>query len=94
MIYTHKIKDEAQAMMRQNINTIKIRFNEKMIFFRTNDEKSLSGDFKKFIVLLKILYESSSFDTSAQNNHSEKKSHLFIMKTKALLIEIKLSQYF
>ena len=93
MIYTHKIKDETQAMVRQSINTIKTRFNEKMIFFRTDDEKSLSGDFKKFIVLLRISYEPSSSDISVQNDHSEKKNHLLTMKTKALSIRVELPQY-
>ena len=81
-------------MMRQNINTIRIWFNKKMIFFRIDDEKSLSRNFKKFIALLKISYEFSSSDISAQNGHSEKKGHLFIMKAKALSIEVELFQYF
>ena len=93
MIYTHKIKKKAQTMIRQSINTIRTRFNEKMIFFRIDGKKSLGGDFKKFIVSLEILYKPSSFDTPAQNDHSEKKGHLFTMKAKALSIEIGLSQY-
>ena len=33
LIYTHKIKNETQAMIRHEINLIRIRFDEKMIFF-------------------------------------------------------------
>ena len=81
-------------MIRHEINLIRIRFDEKMIFFRIDEKKSLNDNFKKFIVLLKISYKFSSFDTSIQNNHSEKKNHLFIIKAKTLSIKIKLFQYF
>ena len=81
-------------MIRHEINLIRIRFDEKMIFFRTDEKKSLNDNFKKFIASLKISYEFSSSDTSTQNDHSEKKDHVFIMKTKTLSIEIELSQYF
>ena len=94
LIYTYKIKNETQTMIRHEINLIRIRFDEKMIFFRIDEKKSLNDDFKKFIASLKISYKSSSSDTSTQNDHSEKKSHLLIMKTKALSIEIELFQYF
>ena len=81
-------------MIRHEINLIRIRFDEKMIFFRTDEKKSLNDNFKKFIVSLKISYEFSSSDTSTQNDHSKKKNYLLIMKTKALSIEIELFQYF
>ena len=81
-------------MIRHEINLIRIRFDEKMIFFRIDEKKSLNDDFKKFIVSLKISYESSSSDTSAQNDHSEKKDHLLTIKTKTLSIEVGLPQYF
>ena len=81
-------------MIRHEINLIRIRFDEKMIFFRIDEKKSLNDDFKKFIASLKISYEFSSSDTSTQNDHSKKKGHLFTMKTKALLIETELPQYF
>ena len=73
LIYTHKIKSETQTMIRHEINLIKIRFDEKMIFFRTDKKKLLNDDFKKFIASSKISYEFSSSDTSIQNDHSEKK---------------------
>ena len=94
MIYTHKIKNETQTIIRYEINLIKTRFDEKMIFFRIDEKKSLDDNFKKFIVSLKILYKFSSSDTSIQNDYSEKKNYLLIMKTKTLSIEIELFQYF
>ena len=73
LIYTHKIKSEIQTMIRHEINLIRIRFDEKMIFFRIDEKKSLNDNIKKFIVSLKILYESSSSDISIQNDHLKKK---------------------
>ena len=93
IVYIHKSKGEAQKIMRQNINLIKIRFNDEMMFFRSDGKKSLKNEFREFISDMKITYESSTFDTSAQNGHSEKKKHLLCMKTKALRIKTGLPEY-
>ena len=93
LVYTHKSKDEASAMVRHAINVIRTRYNGKVVFFRSDGEKSLGLEFRDFISEMGITYESSAPDTPAQNGHSEKKGHLLTMKARALRIGAGLPEY-
>ena len=92
IIFIHKSKSESQQIVRQRINLIKNRFKGNVVFFRTDGEKSLGRNFQAFIASLEISYESSSPDTSAQNEHSEKKGHLLTMKSRAMTLGADLPQ--
>jgi hypothetical protein len=93
IVYTHKVKSEATFLIKQTINLIHTKFDDQMIFFRSDEKRSLDDEFKTFMFEKKIIYESSTSITFAQNEHSEKKDHLLIMKTRIMRIKISLSVY-
>ena len=74
-------------MIQQNINLVETRFNAKVIFIRSNEEKSLENDFVRFIHSKEISFESSTSDSSKQNDHFERKRGILIMKTRAMRID-------
>ena len=49
------------------------KFNATVVFFRTDEEKSLKKEFDEMIAEMKITYESSASYISEQNDHSERK---------------------
>lgn len=93
LIFTHKSKDNATEIITKVLNLIRTRYQGQVVFFWTDDEKSLSGEFHDFINSLDIIYEPSSPNTPDQNEHSEKKGHLLTMKARALCIETNLLIY-
>ena len=93
IIYTHRSKSEAQQIVPQAIKLISNRFNAKVVFLRSDGERTLGSQFRDFISNMGITYEPSAPDTPDQNGHSEKKGHLICMKARALRIEANLFEY-
>ena len=93
LVYTHKTKNETFRIIRQILNLISTRFNGKIVFFRSDRERSFDDEFKDLIFELKITYKFSTFDTAIQNGHAEKKSHLLIIKSKTMIIGANFSEY-
>ncbi len=93
MIFTHSRKRNATKIIRQTLNIIKTRFNAKMIFMRSDEERTLEVDFQKIIRKTDIIFESFASDFSEQNDHSKRKDEILIMKIKAMRIDVDLFEY-
>ena len=72
---------------------IQTKFNAKIVFFRTNDEKSLKKKFDNMISEFEIIYKSFVSYISEQNEHFERKDDLIAMKTRTLRIHVNLFFY-
>lgn len=72
---------------------IETRFRREMIFLQSDEERSFENEFDKFITEKEITHESSTSHISEQNDHSEKKKHILIMKARIMRIKINLSNY-
>lgn len=79
--------------MRKILNVIQTRFNDKVMFIWSDKKTSLNDDFDKLLRKTKIIFELSTPDTKEQNNHVEQKDEIFIIKTRALQIDVDLSHY-
>lgn len=89
--FTHQRKSAATEIIHQVINLIETRFSRKVVFIRSNGEKSLGDDFDKFLIDKEITFEVSAHDTPVQTGHSERKGGILAMKARALRIDAGLS---
>ena len=80
-------------MVRKGIKIIQTRYNGKVVFFRTDGERSLGKDFEDLITELGISYEPSAPNTPEQNGHSERKGGVLSMKARAMRIDAGLPNY-
>ena len=80
--------------MRKTINLIFTRFNQKVIFIRSNEKISLNDDFSDFFIEIDKIFEISTLDTQTQNGHAERKEAILTIKTQAFRIDVKLPHYF
>ena len=87
MVFTHGRKGEASRIVREAINLIETRFNAKVVFFRSDGERSLGNDFNDLLIDKGITYESSTPDTPEQNGHSERKGGILAMKARTMRID-------
>ena len=94
IVYTHRHKLDANNLMRKTINLIFTRFNQKMVFIRSNGKISLDDNFSDFFIEIDIIFETSTSDTQTQNGHAERKGIILTIKTRALRIDVGLSHYF
>ena len=94
IVYTHWHKLDENSFMRKTINLISTRFNQKMIFIRSNEKISLSDNFSNFFIEIDIIFEILTLDTQTQNGHAERKKAILTIKTKIFRIDVELSQYF
>ena len=69
------------------------RFNATIVFFRTDDEKSLRKEFDEMISDLGITYEPFAPYIPEQNDHSERKEDVLAMKARVMRIQANLSKY-
>jgi hypothetical protein len=79
--------------MRETINLIETRFNNKMMFIRLDEKKSLRNDFKNLLIEKEIFFESFISDSSKQNNYSERKDDILAMKARVMRIKTDLFTY-
>ena len=93
MVYTHSKKSHATAVIKEALNVIEMRYRGKMVFFRSDGEKTLGIEFSDFISEKEITHETSALDTPAQNGHSERKGAILAMKAKAMRIKTGLPIY-
>ena len=93
IVYTHRHKSDASSLMRKTINLIFTRFNQKVVFIRSNEKISLSDDFSDFFTEIDIIFEASALDTQAQNGHAERKKAILTIKARALRIDVGLPHY-
>ena len=93
LVFTHPHKSDATKIVKKGLKIIQTRFNAKVVFFRTDGEKSLRKEFDDMISELGITYEPSAPYTPEQNEHSERKDGLIAMKARALRIHANLPSY-
>ena len=94
IVYTHRHKSDASSFMRKTINLISTRFNQKIVFIRSNEKISLNDDFSDFFIEIGIIFEISTPDTQTQNGHAERKGAILTIKTRAFRIDVGLPHYF
>ena len=93
MVYSHRSKSQASAILIQAINTIETRYSQKVAFIRSDGEKSLGDDFSDMLAEKGISFEPAAPDTQAQNGHSERKGGVLLVKARALRIDAGLPHY-
>ena len=90
-IYLHKF--DTIKIVKKYLKIIQIKFNAKIVFFRTNDEKSLKRKFDDMIFDLEITYEFFLFYNFEQNKHFERKQNFIATKTRIFRIYVNFSIY-
>ena len=93
LVFTHSRKSNATNIVKKGLKIMQTKFNARVMFFRTNDEKSLKKKFDEMLSDLKITYELFALYTSEQNNHSERKENVLAMKTRTMRIQANFSKY-
>jgi hypothetical protein len=79
--------------MRETINLIETRFNDKVMFIRSDEKKSLRSDFKNLLIEKEISFESFISNSSKQNDYSERKDDILAMKARVMRIDADLLTY-
>lgn len=67
LVFTHPRKSDATGIIQKALNIIETRYNGKVVFFRSDGEKSLGIEFSDFISRKGITYEPSAPNTPAQS---------------------------
>ena len=93
MIYTHKNKKSTIEILIKIIHIIETKYEKKVIFVRSNDERSLSNVWNIYCVFKNISFELSTVDTSAQNDHIERLNVILLTKSRIMKFEINLFVY-
>ena len=87
LVFTHSNKSDAPKIILDAIALIETRYNGKVVFFRSDGERTLGTDFLNQLKAKGITIEPSAPDTPDQNGHSERKGGVIAMKARALRIE-------
>ena len=93
LIYTHAHKSEASEIIIKAINLIETKYNDKVMFVKSNEKRFLKTQFTDYTSIKGIIYESFASDTPAQNEHIERKEDILLTKEKALRFKVNLSTY-
>ena len=93
MVFTHPKKSDATRIVKEPLNLIETRFNGKVVFFRTDGEKSLRGDFRELLIEKRITYEPSAPHSPEQNGHSERKGGILTLKARAMRMDANLPTF-
>ena len=93
MIFTHRNKLQETNIFIKVINIIKVKYNDKMMFIKSDKKRSLEEKFTNFITEKNITFEFSALDTSVQNNHIERKKNILLTKRRTMRIQVDLSVY-
>ena len=93
MVFTHAHKSEAMEILIKAINIIETRHIGKVVFIRSDEERSLGARFTDFIDEKGIIFEPFASDTPAQNGHIERKGGILLTKARALRLEAGLPAY-
>ena len=91
MIYLYKF--DVIRIIIKKLKIIQIKFNAKIVFFRTDAEKSLKKKFDDMIFDFETTYNFSSFHIFEQNEHFERKNFFIAMKTRTFRIYVDFSIY-
>lgn len=92
LVFTHPHKSNAPEIIKYAIRLIQNRFKAKIVFFRTNRERTLSRDFQDFLGSQGITLETSAPYTPAQNGHAERLGGVLLTKARAMRIRANLPQ--
>ena len=90
LIFTHKSKAEAVAIIRKGLAIIENRYGGKPVFIRADKERALGKTFETLLAEKGITYEPSAPYTQAQNGHSERMGRIMATKARAMRIHAKL----
>ena len=93
MIYTHLSKAQVIETLIRVIHIIGTRYEGKVVFVRSDGERVLESKWNTYIVMKRIIFESSATDISVQNEHSERMGGVLLMKSRARRIQAGLSIY-
>ena len=93
LMFTHAHKIKAIEILIKVINIIETRYNDKVMFVRSDEERSLETQWNNYINEKDITFESSALDTLAQNEHIERKKDVLLTKARVMKIKADLSIY-
>lgn len=93
LIFIYAYKSNAISIIKETFAIIETQFNGKIMFFRSDREKSLGIEYKDFIASKKITYKFSAPDTPTQNGHSEQKKSILAMRARVMRIRAGLPSY-
>ena len=63
MIYIHSSKTQITETLIRVIHIIKMRYEDKVIFVRSDDERALKSEWNTYIVMKEIIYEFFAMNT-------------------------------
>ena len=93
LMFTYAHKSEVIEILIRIINIIKTKYNDKMMFIRSDEKRSLKTQWNNYINEKDIIFEFSASNTSAQNEHIERKKDVLLTKAKVMKIKVSLSTY-
>ena len=93
IVQTHHLKSDAPQILLNNLALIRKRFNQEVIFIRTDGEKALDYAFQNELSAQGITFEIFSPDTPAQNGHAERKGGVLTIKARTICIGANIPQY-
>ena len=93
IVHTHKTKDNARQILLDNLELIKNRYKQDVVFIRTDGEKALDYAFQDELSARGITFETSPPHTPDQNGHAERKGGMLATKARTMRISANIPQY-
>jgi hypothetical protein len=89
-VIPHRRKSDSPRIITNILSIIKTRYNGKVVFFRSDGEKSLSKEFLSDLVNQGISFEPSAPYTQSQNGHAERQGGILTIKARAMRLHASL----
>jgi hypothetical protein len=85
-VYTHTHKSQAVGVVAEFINMVATRYGKKIVYFRTDGERSLGHKFDDLMADKGITAERSAPATPAQNGAAERSGGVILLKARTMRI--------
>jgi hypothetical protein len=90
-VYTHSRKNDALSMIREFLETIRIKYDQIVRFIRMNDERTLRFEYRDFMKMRKIVTKRFASYTSSQNDKIERSEKILMIRIRVMRIKANLS---
>ena len=84
LIYIHLNKIQIIKTFIQIIHIIKTEYKDKVMFVRSDDEKTLKNKWNIYIMMKEIIFEIFVMNTFIQNEYNERIKNILFMKLKII----------
>ena len=93
LMFTYAHKSKVIEILIKIINIIETKYNDKVMFVRSDEKRSLETQWNNYINEKNIIFESSASNTFTQNEHIERKKDVLLTKAKIMKIKVNLLIY-